>query len=468
MAKERLNRRVDRHRYRFLIFPEVEAIVRYMPKNVKEEIHYFFTIFFYKQDYYKRITENEEPPFIHFTFDNLAVFFGRPHVVEAINYLQNNGLLTRTGDLTEYDYYFNRFLPITLTTGNQKCQAGYVTSRTFLNRLNKHYSTIYKNYCPEVKKMIKIYKQTQINLTHTQWMNYCMKCFFRSCTRNEKTFDSIKDKFNYYKNTYKPAHELFYESIRLFNETKGNQIYELINQDKFSGRVSTVITALPSFIRNTPGIITINKQNILSLDLKQSQPMIMALTLQEYHPNNDYTRKFKQVGDIYIYMARQYYKGDWERLSQKQKAKERNKAKKIVFRMMFGRPYGQWHEKFKSLFPQAARLIFRIKKTENKLNPNHEKYKNAKPYKCRKTGKWKKKKYQPHTNMAYEMQTREVTVFRLVWSKLLQYKIKFVSIHDEILVQASRHTDAYHIMKGILDRYFEGFTIEINNKPVLL
>jgi hypothetical protein len=73
-------------------------------------------------------------------------------------------------------------------------------------------------------------------------------------------------------------------------------------------------------------------------------------------------------------------------------------------------------------------------------------------------------KEKPHSNLAWLLQTYEVKLMRLVWKKLAACGIKFLSVHDEIIVRIQDSPTAEGIFKEVLSGIFPYFKLNTTGK----
>ena len=67
-----------------------------------------------------------------------------------------------------------------------------------------------------------------------------------------------------------------------------------------------------------------------------------------------------------------------------------------------------------------------------------------------------KKRY---SNLARLLQLSESEMFRKVWMALRKERIRFVSVHDSVIVESRNHSRAYQIMERVLSNYLDFFKI---------
>jgi hypothetical protein len=193
--------------------------------------------------------------------------------------------------------------------------------------------------------------------------------------------------------------------------------------DGFSGRVHTPVVNLKSVLRSK---LRIQGKRLCSLDVKQIQPTILARILQENVGNNPFSQAISKGEDVYMLL-----------LSQNVTLKTREDAKKFLYRLIFGYPMEDIGTLFKG-DTSWVKWINKFKSTEESKNPHGR---------------------DPHTNLAWLLQTKEVEVMSGVWRKLMKQGILFLTIHDDILVQQKEKDRVFMILEQELKRHFESFEI---------
>lgn len=207
-----------------------------------------------------------------------------------------------------------------------------------------------------------------------------------------------------------------------FLKNKNRLIKQFLIVDKFSGRVHTPITSLKSDYRKN---ILIDCEETASLDVVTMQPLLLGKILYENIGSNDFSVWLNSGHDIY------------QIIQEKTKTKTRQEAKKKFFQILFSPK----DENLSILFGNAKWIdwINDFKSIPIKENP-HSLEKN-------------------HSNLAWLLQTTEVAIMRKVWQQLLDEGIKFLSVHDEIIVQQSGLIKAREIIESIFRANFEYFRL---------
>lgn len=198
-----------------------------------------------------------------------------------------------------------------------------------------------------------------------------------------------------------------------FLENKNHLTRMFFNVDVFSGRVHTPVTSFKSEYRKN---ILIDGEETTSLDVVTMQPVLLGKILNETIGENEFSQWINEGKDIYLM------------LQSKAQLNTRDEAKKRFFEILFSRP----NDSLQMMFGNSNWITW-INEFKNKpFEPN--------PHTLEKN----------HSNLAWLLQKNEVTIMRKVWEKLLIHVIKFLSVHDEIIVKHRDKDKSKEIFKSVL------------------
>ena len=197
--------------------------------------------------------------------------------------------------------------------------------------------------------------------------------------------------------------------------------------DNFSGRIHTPITSLKGSIREH---LLLKKENVVSLDVAQIQPLLLSFILNENIGNNEFTDWIEQGEDIYL------------KFKEKLNLQSRDEAKTKFYEITFGIANKRLAEMFG--FSNWIKWVNDVKSIELKHNPNT--------------------KRKPHSNLAWLLQTTEVSIMRSIWQKLIDNDILFLTVHDEVIVRISDADETYQIMVGELKLHFNTFKVNVKDQ----
>ena len=207
-----------------------------------------------------------------------------------------------------------------------------------------------------------------------------------------------------------------------FLEHKNHLLRIFFNVDVFSGRVHTPITSFKSEYRKN---ILIDEVETVSLDVVTMQPVLLGAILKKTIGENEFSSWINEGKDIYLM------------LQSKAKLKSRDEAKTRFFEILFSRP----NDSLKNMFGNSSWITWINEIKSKPFEPN--------PRTLEKM----------HNNLSHILQTSEVNVMIEVWSKLLDSGIKFLSVHDEIIIKHSDHDKAREIFSSVLSKYLPYFRL---------
>lgn len=229
-----------------------------------------------------------------------------------------------------------------------------------------------------------------------------------------RELDSITTKMMSYLNdvTLKTGSESthYFDS---FLKLKNTNLRIFFNIDHFSGRVHTPITSLKSSIR--PNILLDNEETT-SIDVVTMQPVLLGAILKNKVGRNDFSEWIDSGKDIYIM------------IQEKMNLSSRNEAKKKFFEILFATA----NNELSHMFGNANWITW--------INEFKSKPFEANPHTLEKN----------HSNLAWLLQRSEVQLMRKVWERLLSHGIKFLSVHDEVIVKTKDRDKALKIFQDVL------------------
>ena len=210
--------------------------------------------------------------------------------------------------------------------------------------------------------------------------------------------------------------------FQAFLEHRHNQLESFFTVDSFSGRVHTPVVNLKGALRR---LLRLRGESIVSLDVKQMQPTILARVLLDNVGPNSFSKAIFNGEDVYIL------------LQKSAGLSSRADAKLLLFRLIFGKPMDDIGRVFKGDTEWVA-WINAYKSRIEPLNPHRE---------------------DRHTNLAWLLQYSEVQVMTGIWERLKQRRLPFLTIHDDVLCRLRDRDVAYKIMHSELKTHFISFKI---------
>jgi len=203
------------------------------------------------------------------------------------------------------------------------------------------------------------------------------------------------------------------EYFNSFLDNRNHLLRVFFNVDVFSGRVHTPVTSFKSEYRKN---ILIDGEETTSLDVVTMQPVLLGKILTQTIGDNEFSQWINEGKDIYIM------------LQSKAQLNTRDEAKKRFFEILFSRP----NDSLQMTFGNSNWITW-INEFKNKpFTPN--------PHTLEKN----------HSNLAWLLQKNEVQIMRKVWEKLLIHDIKFLSVHDEIIVKRKDKVKSKELFKSVL------------------
>lgn len=195
--------------------------------------------------------------------------------------------------------------------------------------------------------------------------------------------------------------------------------------DGFSGRVHTPVVNLKGEFRKR---IHLDNRKVCELDVKQMQPLILAKVLLEAVGLNAFSSAVFSGVDVYLLL-----------LDFNKDISTREEAKKFLFQLIFGKPMTDIARAFKG-DTKWVDWINSFKSRVVSSNPHSR---------------------DMHTNLAWLLQSQEVSIMSVVWTKLMDLKLHFLSVHDAILVKEGDKLAAFNVLDAELANHFPKYEITI-------
>jgi hypothetical protein len=155
------------------------------------------------------------------------------------------------------------------------------------------------------------------------------------------------------------------------------------------------------------------------------QPVLLGAILKKNVGKNEFSEWIDEGKDIYIM------------LQKKMNLSTRDEAKKKFFEILFAHSNNELSRMFGN-----TNWITWINEFKSKpFEPN--------PHTLEKN----------HSNLAWLLQTYEVKLMKEVWHQLLNHGIKFLSVHDEVIVKQKDHQKALGIFQDVLSKELTFFKL---------
>lgn len=214
--------------------------------------------------------------------------------------------------------------------------------------------------------------------------------------------------------------------FKAFLQYRHRQLASFFTVDSFSGRVHTPVVNLKGDLRRS---LKLKGRTIVSLDVKQMQPTILAKILLDTVGVNSFSASIFQGHDVYIL------------LQQKAGLPSRADAKKLLFQLIFGKPMKDIGNIFKGDCHWVD-WINSYKSTDEPRNPHRQ---------------------DRHTNLAWLLQYSEVQVMTDIWRVLMDRSVSFLTIHDDVLCRDLDKDIVYGVMDAQLKKHFPKYSIVIDH-----
>jgi hypothetical protein len=215
---------------------------------------------------------------------------------------------------------------------------------------------------------------------------------------------------------------LYFDTFLMLKKTNIDLFFTI---DDFSGRIHTPISSFHRVLRPN---IRIDGEKTSSLDVVTMQPLLLGKILNDRIGKNDYSDWIESGEDIYIM------------IQMKAQLPSRDDAKKRFFEILFSKP----NEQLASMFGNSNWINWINEFKREPFAPN--------PHTLEKN----------HSNLAWLLQTTEVAMMSKVWHQLASRNIKFLSVHDEIIVPRLDLPIARKIFENILSAEFKYY--KLNSK----
>ena len=295
-----------------------------------------------------------------------------------------------------------KFFPNPFKSLNTLIEEGMLGITTRIT--NNGYQASYYKALIEIPIDLTLIKEKELELDD-------LELFMRECLKSVWLSDSPSD------NQY----------FNCFLKNKADFIHLFFTVDKFSKRIHTPVTNLKKEYRKH---LLINNQPTVALDVCQIQPMLLGKILQKEIGENTFSNWINSGEDIYNI------------IQQNLKLNSRDKAKDYFFKILFSKP----NERFSLMFGNTEWIRW--------INSFKCQIVNGNPYSFNK----------PHSNLAWLLQSKEVKLMRKVWQMLMNENIILISVHDEVIVQASNQFITMMIMEEVFQKELTFFKIDVKSQ----
>ena len=354
------------------------------------------------------VSFEDDESYIYFGSDKLKAILGHTRYKIEIDYLIREGILSWHDRVNHFGDSVYSFEPIFYTPISRGVQVRNLKVR---NGVRRYLGIHNEKISPEVFKWIRpSLIKTEIRISEADFYSGIEEKYERY--RLSKTYKG--ERFRSLENYRKDLNLTFY-SIKQYQQFDKYRRSSYVREDKFSGRIYNIATGVPRWVRS---YIFLDNEPVVEIDMKSSH----AVLLWNIVPRTDWVRFLYELTsrDCDIYQGY----GDLLGINDRREVKFR------FLRSLYSRPNSKFSQEFSRLFPEAGEILDEIKRTDNPRNPSNGKG--------------------THTNLAFKLLNMEVRLFKKVWEAFSLEEIPFLSIHDGILVPASKVTRARALMTEIL------------------
>ena len=403
-----MQKRRDNLNYTYNVYREVNGIPK--TSDLGERVNIFLT----ELNRISRIVDitlrfTDDRNFVYFNANQLQALLTHTRYKGIIQDLQDRGVIKRAPVKSKFQTMLYCFDPCFLDPIETDVKIRNLKVRNGVRRyLGIQSDTVDKN----------VLSWTRSSLLETEIL-----------VSEEIFFSDLEDKYRIYKRNkllqglkYKNYDNYLedlarnYFSVRHYQQLDPLERTRYIKQDTFSGRIYTIATGVPKWVRS---YVRIQGEPIAEIDMRATHPYLLFHILRE----TDYMR--------FVWDSTRSGRDIYEAYGQRIGITDRAAVKYRFLRSIYGRMNSKYYKEFKRIFPEAGEVIDEIKRKSISGNPS------------------KKGSY---TNLAYKMMNKEVKLFRKVWEGMYLAGIPFLPIHDGILVPVSRLSEARVLMEQIIQR----------------
>lgn len=403
-----MNKRRDNLNYSYNVYQEVNHIPR--TSDLGERVNIFLT----ELNKISRILDitlrfTPDRDFVYFNSQQLQAILSHTRYREILESLVLRGVVKRSPRTSRFKTMLYCFEPSFLTPLEENVKIRNLKVRNGVRRyLDIHSDTVDPNVLSWTRSSLE---STEILVTEEIFFSDLEQKY--DIYKRNKILQGLK--FKNYDNYLDDLSRNYY-SVRHYQQMNQAERIRYIKQDSFSGRIYTIATGVPKWVRS---YVRLAGEPLAEIDMRATHPYLLFHILK----NTDYMRFLwdTTLGE------RDIYEAYGERIG----ISERKAVKYRFLRSIYGRMNSKYYKEFKGQFPEAGKVIDNIKTRNVPGNPS---------------------KKGDYTNLAYKMMNKEVKLFRKVWEGLYLAEIPFLPIHDGILVPASRLSEARSLMEQIIKR----------------
>lgn len=381
---------IESKEFRYIHFKDFQEF----DNNINQRLNVFLTKLIEKYNTIRsrRIKDDRsyDDVSIYFSTKDLIYILGKNYT-KLLNYLVDINLVEKVyNKITRFGYPLNYYKPIFLP---KTIEYKYVDIYKVQKSLTLYYK-INERKLGELKPIVEQMFNIKIDIKERKFKSLLTEYYHRK--KRKISLDQ------YLNNAM-----ILFAKICNWNSASTLEKYNFFCADEFSGRLHSIFTELPQPIRKY-----ITKFDS-AIDMVAAQPTLLA-----DHIINEFSGLFteKFVNDVIssdIYMT----------IKDKFNLNSRNAAKKLLYKVFFGKEYYKEVVLFNQMYPCAGYIL-------SELRREHDDY----------------------NNVAKILQSKEVDIFKKIWFNLKELKINFITIHDEIMFNSHDKETVINVIRMILDK----------------
>lgn len=415
----------------YIYFPKIVELLKDFnhpkPDFFIEKIFIFLSRIYYSQNH-KRIIHNDKllkrKWYTYIPVNELQIYLTQHDMESFLNYLNDKKIIevdhTKetmwNSETKSKPKYFYQFKINDFSLYDDKIDILKIKHKKNQNTHNRIVLIKDRKYDDIIIRMMNMESKFEFNITKEEFIRDCRNYY---PTYVNKKIES-KEKYNNIDDYVEILLSTFNNMMIWNGMTQLNRKIYMMGCDKFSGRFHNIFTYLPEYIKYEKYFKNFKLQ--YEIDVKQMQGLCLGVKLLENNFSIDCDIiKDLNSGDIY-----EKYTTD-------------NIDRQIKKRLLYGDLYSGYgtpnFNRFKTRFPPEGNLLQRLQFTTKLtyINTNIP---------------IPKRKIIPAL-----LQRKEVEIFREIWKKLLDRRIKFLVIHDAIYCSKDDLNVVYRITNSVLNSH---------------
>jgi len=401
-----------------------------IPTETVERLNSFLTKVFQIQVYKKTVfgfmEDEENKKMVYFSSDQLRNLLTNDYNL-FLEELESHGII----EIVENYFKYGKYYKLMVLTGQALNSNRITTSITFkrvrtglrnyyrskYNKLTGIDKEVFNNIWRLKFKINEAEIREELKTRYPKYLKERSEYINDIATATEKkkglTVMSVEEYIN--------QSRFYHDYITMWNESTKIEKASFVSIDSFGNRFHSIFTTMPSFFRQYVKLD--NSEDIVALDLAQSQPTLLAKILHDEIGDNEFTGAVNS-GDVYSSYPYQ-----------------RSNAKKQFLRSIFSNRYSGSYLELSRTFPSLAQFILELQ--------NMKMYRDG-------------ERIESYKNTSCLLQRFESRIFRIIWEKLLKSGVQFINVHDGVYVAAHKKEEAKKIMESVLRKELSGIKFKIN------